>query len=137
MVGNGMAPGDSGQERMTADTQFVNGFYEHEFFIGGMGVMAGNATLSRDNAVNKCQPILLAQQIFLVRMTGYAERQRPFGPGIVTVFRTMRVMTDRTSSHYYGAMDDPPRETSFHPGVTTKADILNFCHRKTNSPGLD
>jgi hypothetical protein len=60
---------------MATDAKFVDRFVQHIFFIGGMGIMAGDTPLTKNNPVYIRHPILLAHQIFLVAVAGDTDVQ--------------------------------------------------------------
>lgn len=137
MASNRMTPSDPGQPCMTADTEFVDRFIEHELLIGGVGIMAGHATLSFDYAVDKRQRFFLAHQVFLVAVAGYAKCRRAFGPKLVAVFPSMRVMAEGATSEVQRSVDEFAGKPGFFTGMAGEADVLALGSGEPDSPWPD
>jgi len=136
MAFNRVSPLDSGEKRMAADTEFVDRLEEHEFLVGGMGIMTGHASLAHNNSVHKRQLIILAHQIFQVSVTHETQGHRSVGPKHIRIILAMGVMTECTARRIQGAVHIFLRIPGFFAGVTGKAKVLQLCDGKSN-PSLN
>ena len=75
-----MPPFDTYHTRMTTDTKLIDRFKEHEFFISGMGIMAGYTALSKNYAMNIGKRVFVVHKLLFIIMTNDTNHDGRFGP---------------------------------------------------------
>jgi len=91
---------------MAAGTKLIDRLSEYKKIIGGMGIVAGNTSHTKDNSVDIRHPVFFfpAHQISHIAVTGDAEGHRALSPKLITIVLTMRVVAEGTSSYVQGAV---------------------------------
>jgi hypothetical protein len=135
VVSDGMPPFDTFHTMMATDTKFIDRFKKHEFFISGMGIMAGNTALSEYNAMNIGKMIIFVYKILFVIVTGDANHEGTFGPQLIAILTPMGVMAQSTSPDQC-TMSIFTGLPGFSARVAGETCIINSAFAKTYSPGL-
>ena len=99
MPGHWMSPRDTGKLLMAADAKFVDRFEKHVNVIGGMGIMTGGTTFSRDNTMDIWYRFVLIQQFLFIIVAGDTNLICAFCPEQVFVFVPVGVMTESAAPY--------------------------------------
>jgi len=127
---------DTCQTGMTTDTKFVDRLKEHEFFIGGMGVMTGDTALPEDNSMNIGHRLVFVQKVLFIIVTGDTNHGGTFGPELIPIFPSMGVMAQGATADQ-GPMSMFAGQQGFLCGMTGKTGVIDSALAKTDSPGLN
>ena len=132
MPGHGVTSLDTFQLMMAADTKFIDRFKKHVGIIAGMGIMAGNATLSIHNAMDIEHGFVFIQRVRFILVAGNANFQCSFSPELIAVITPVRVMTEGASS-YQGRVAEFFGQLFFFPCMAGKAGCIDSAFAKTYS----
>jgi len=124
---------------MASGAEFVGRFDQHIGLVGCMRIMTGDATGSKDDAMNKGHPFILpfSDQIPFVAVTDDADIPGTFCPELPAMVFPMRIMAESAPSHDQGSVNRVARKPGPVRGMATKADLMDPQHREADPPGVD